>query len=471
MRPDEFGLRLSTTVLVPPTAKSYRPPSWPPPRDWVCVEDSLGHSVSCYGDPVWDFTHWVGRPMKLNFGDGSIRSKAAVIDGANADLLRLWVAWRLWGPRALRAPKTIQVAFSRVRSIFVFCSQQGILASDLMRFPLVRQKLFERIAKSGYRNIISELQWLLDSRETLGFVVLDATGINELIGLEPAHNSQQTPYIPPRIWNYQVDRLKLCLEEFQEHRQQIEECFCFCLDAYEYNYGVSGHIAGLSSSTRKHFNPFQVTTCTGARNGKRYYSFRQVAKSFGIADLIGRWVGWDASEREQGIKRFGTYLTLVRYVGFAYVLNFSLMRSDEGRSLRCDCLCVETDPIEGELYIISGETTKTDQDSDARWVVNPNSQIAIEAMAAISRLVMQYAKHDNRAAVSPDDLANPLLLGRLHLPWLSGRNVGLPYAIRPAIGSYGLILSCYPLLFDQDAIKITPDDLTIARKVTRNLDP
>lgn len=42
--------------------------------------------------------------MKFNFGDGPrLNARSPVIDPANADLLRLLVAWRNWGPRAAQS--------------------------------------------------------------------------------------------------------------------------------------------------------------------------------------------------------------------------------------------------------------------------------------------------------------------------------------------------------------------------------
>ena len=102
-----FGLGIQTTS-VGPTARSFRPPSWPPPKDWVCIEDKDGNPVSRYGDPVWDFTPWAGKTTTFDFGDGpKVHARSPVIDPANAEILRQFVAWRAWGSRAAPAFKTL----------------------------------------------------------------------------------------------------------------------------------------------------------------------------------------------------------------------------------------------------------------------------------------------------------------------------------------------------------------------------
>ena len=86
---EQTGLAIKSP-LITPTSRNYRPPSWPPPRDWVVVEDAEGRPISYYGDSVWRLDLWAETPMSLNFGDGPV-SNTSQIDRANADLLRLMV--------------------------------------------------------------------------------------------------------------------------------------------------------------------------------------------------------------------------------------------------------------------------------------------------------------------------------------------------------------------------------------------
>ena len=109
-----FGLGINVP-FIRPNARSFRPPSWPPPKNWVCIEDKDGNPVSRYGDSVWNFTPWCGKTTSLNFGDGpKLDARSPVIDQANADLLRQLVAWRCWGPRG--APSVVTLLTRQLNS-------------------------------------------------------------------------------------------------------------------------------------------------------------------------------------------------------------------------------------------------------------------------------------------------------------------------------------------------------------------
>jgi hypothetical protein len=206
---EQFGLMVETPHPIASGSRSYRPPSWPPSRDWICIEDKNGTPISRWGDPVWDISPWAGCTLVLNFGDGhKLKSNSAEIDRENADLFRLAMTWRIWGFRGIRSVRTIQKACSALRPIFVACSRNGILASDLSRYPKVLEELAGEITPSLFDSIINELNTLLNASKFLGFTILDAAGIAQLKASDPEFISNQTEYIPPRIYKYQIKRLK-----------------------------------------------------------------------------------------------------------------------------------------------------------------------------------------------------------------------------------------------------------------------
>ena len=130
----EFGLRLPCD-WVTPTSRSFRPPSWPPPRDWVVSEDADGAVLSRYGDPTWDLSPWAGKKTRLDFGDGPTkRLKKAELDTGNADLLRVIAALLIWGPNGVAAVNSLKSRFLAIRRVVTHCSKHGIRAADLMRF-------------------------------------------------------------------------------------------------------------------------------------------------------------------------------------------------------------------------------------------------------------------------------------------------------------------------------------------------
>jgi len=467
---EQFGLAIDTQ-LINPSSRSYRPPSFPPPRDWVVVEDAQGNPVSRWGDPIWRLDLWVGGTLALNFGDGPQAGASSIdpIDQANADLLRLLVTWKLWGPRGSRSVRSfVSAFFTPIRSIISLCSREGILASDLMRYSAVRDKLPHVLAPSRFAGTVAELHRLLDAKQDIGFILLDQHGLKELVAHKPQHDKQQTSYIPPRIWSYQVNRLHECLEDYLAHQQQVEECFNFCLDAFAKNYGsLSALMTEKKIGSKSPFRTFTNKQLALTKGLIYHGHFDDTAARFGLSELLSRWVGRLNSE---GLTRLTSYLSLVQFAGLAYVCNFSLMRIEEASSLRSDCLEWEEDEKLGRIPILCGETTKTVQDSDARWPTSPSVQIAISAMTSVARLRMICAEHNPTVAPSEGDIANPYLFDRSYEPWAPGL-IKTSYAIRKRNPYYKHFLDSFPNLFDEDELRITQEDIKIARSVTPTLNP
>ena len=462
MNLDLLGLQIDS-ALAHPGARNFRPPSWPPPPDWAPVLDVQGKPQCLYSDSVWPLDLWAGSPLKLNFGDG--KTRGARVDRANADVLRQCAAWFMWGPRGCRTAASLKQKVVTIKPLFVACAAEGIVATDLMRFEAVIDKVAASLAPSNFDNAITVLHELLDAREQLGFCLLDQSGLARLSQLAPNHESQQTPYIPPRIWSYQLSRLRECLEDYAKHQERVEDCFAFCLDAYGRNYGSLKLAVSSNRSSSK--NPFQNRK---RRRGRQDYgSFKLTADRFGVTDLIERWVGPFTEEKgEKQIAMFSQYLDVVCKAGLAYLLNFSLMRIEEAYSLRSDCLLIEKDEKFGDIPMLVGETTKTDPDSDARWPVSKSASLAIDAMKHIAALRMRCARERDDIGLTPEDQANPYLISYQYEPWSIGRHK--PYGTRPATRPYQMELAVFPRLLDVSQITIKEEDLRMARLLTPGLD-
>ena len=449
---------------VTPSSANYRLPSWPPPRDFPIVLDDNGNVVSRFHDSVWRLWPWAAKALTLNFGDGPLRKGAAPISAINADLLRQVMAWLLYGPRAVREATTLKSQFKYLRPIFAFCTSEGISASDLSRHRLVAEKLVTAIRPSRAGECIGLLHELFEQRENLGFVLLDRDGLRRLSSCISAHEKNQTPYIPPRIWTYQVRRLREFLDDFTERRDSVVACYEFCVDAY-------AKVAGsLARSFGRGLQPFSK------RRGKDDYfgPFTDIAHRFGIDRLLEKWLlpsGQSLADCETGVRLLTRYLSMLGFVGTAYLVNFSLMRIDEAWRLRANCLECEDDDRFGPIYLLAGPTTKTVRDGDARWVTSPSVKVAVDAMSCIAKLRMITAAADPRSNVGPDDLANPYLAPRPFEPWCNSRGRDKPLSIRPNAQPYQGLMTMYPNLFDANELKITEEDLRIARLITPTLDP
>lgn len=459
--------------LVTPEAQNYRPQTWPPHRDFPIVIDADGEIVSRYGEPIWDISLWAKKRLALNFGDGPQIKGQPSISSANADLFRHIAAWWLYGFKAVQKAKTLKNRFNYLRSIFILCSSQGVVASELMRFPAVADRLPEVIAPSQFEHVLTLLHALYEQREHLGFTLLDRSGLARLEAAMPEHESRQTPYIPPRIWAYQVNRLRAFLDDFHAHRDGIEACYRFCLAAYSKNFGSMSDVFRYQSRTGR--LPFgDKSEYTGVLTGAEFHGpFWETAQRYGIDGLLARWVikldGLsDSSVRN--IRYFSAYLSMVGYVGMAYILNFSLMRIEEGWALRSDCLEIENDNRFGPIYILHAETTKTVEDDGARWPTSPSAKVAVEAMICVARLRMICAEANPDVTITAEDIRNPHLIQRVYEPWSGGVMPDGRYSIRLGTIAYSDVIKRYPNLFDPEELRITERDLQIARLVNPTLD-
>ncbi len=462
MNLDLLGLQIESPI-VHAEAGNFRPPSWPPPPDWAPILDEEGEPVCRYCDSIWPLDVWAGKPVKLNFGDG--KTKGTRIDPANADLLRQCTVWFMSGPLGCRTAGSLLFKVTSLKPLFAVCSQESILASDLMRFEAVIDKVAAALPPSNFPSIVTILHDLLDAVEHLGFCLLNQAGLARLAKLQPNHDREQTPYIPPRIWTYQLNRLRECLQDYTEHQERIEDCYRFCVEAYAHNAGSLK--AAMSSRSADIDSPFQNKRSTPYL---RYHgSFKLTADRFGITDLLERWSGPFTNQKgEKPLLKLSQYLDLVSRAGLAYLINFSLMRIEEGYSLRSDCLLIERDQKFGDIPMLVGETTKTDPDADARWPVSKSAPLAIDAMKHIAALRMLCARERGDLGVTEEDVANPYLIGYQYEPWSLGKRK--PYRTRPESWSYQQVLLHFPLLLDSAQITITEEDLRVGRLITPTLD-
>lgn len=439
---------------------NFRPPSWPPPRDWPVSIDKFGNVVSCWGNPVWDLTPMAGTTFSLNFGDGAA-GQAEPLDRVNADLLRLAMTWVMWGARPARTRGTIQIKFTMIRAVIAVCSRNGISAASLPRYPRVLEEIPSAIAPSRYGQTISEFHRLYDARAILGFCVLDPRSLKRLAEVRPEHEEMQTPYIPPRIWLYQIERLRECIDDFLDQEKSFEACFEYCWSAYQKNFGSKAKaLDGDRDPERAPFNP----NCRTRKGAVYLGKFADTASRFGLREVISKWLGYE----ELTLRSLSSYMSLVSTAGIIYIANFTLQRKEEAASLRSDCLKWEEDEKLGRVLLVVGETTKTIQDSDARWVASPSVECAVRAMSVISRLRMTIDRGNREVFPSRADQSNPFLHSAPTEPWGSGKRRA--YGVRADVSSIKEIMRVYPSLFDEDKLRITSDDLKVAQRLTPTLD-
>ena len=128
------------------------------------------------------------------------RKGAAPISSANADIYRMVATWWLYGPRAVREATTLKSRCNLLHPIFVLCTREGIVASDLASHPNVVDAIGGLIQPSRWGEALQLLHVLYEQRDQLGFTLLDRESLRRMEAASPDHQTRQTSYMPPRIW-------------------------------------------------------------------------------------------------------------------------------------------------------------------------------------------------------------------------------------------------------------------------------
>ncbi|ENZ0711787.1 hypothetical protein ACGB6O_004165 [Vibrio parahaemolyticus] len=444
------------STLVTSRSATYRPTSFPPKQDWPVTVDTQGIALSLYGDDYWDFNA---------FGFHGFEFGKHGLSPENCELFKQTMLFIMYHPKIF--PGTIKSCngyFQNLKKIAIFCEKNGILIKDLHKYPNLYPMITKEIQCARINDRISQLHKLNLYSDELGFVIADNRLLQQLTRESKQYESTQHPYIPPRIWNYQVQRLNDAINDFIKHKQDIEKAFLWLHKAYSYNRKIC---------PQDYQSPF--TERSVYKNRIIYDgNFNDFLTEFGLIELLKRWI--DPSEKMHGAfntQCFSKYLSLVRDISIIFILNFSMQRKSEATSLRSDCFYIEKDKHLGDICILTGETTKTDPDSDARWVVPKTVKKAVDLATWIARLRMKSLPDNYHV---PQDIKNnPYLLTAACELWsssggatkdLSGYNKLLNN--RRTL-DYFNILRRGSKLFDEQKLIITKEDYNIALALTPNL--
>lgn len=448
----------------------FSPPTWPPPADWVVSLDDQGNPLSLWNDENWDFSPWAGKSFKIFFLKTHGSRNIGKLDPRNELVLRLATTYLIWGPRGTRSWDSLRNVFNIFRRLVVFCDQKEILAAELFRFPALIEDLNKLYKTEQERKtLLLTLHRMLRAADELGFTILDEFSLSLLAKSFKeiaSHDTVQTAYIPPRIWNHQLVRLRECLDDFIERSQAYEECYNFCLDAYAHNFGDLKSVFASTNNTNTGLLPFSNKHVKESKNGMVYHgSFEDVAKKFEIYEVLEKWVA--PSNGVLTIKSLSTYAKLVQFAAICYICNFTLQRKEEVADLRLDCLLWDEDPILGKVAIIRGETTKTDPDSDARWPASPSVDTAVQAAKILNRIRMRCVLELRSQSLVNFNIDTTTILQYSVEPW-SGRRDAEQYG-RVTTLTYANMLKIFPKLLDDDVIRIRDEDITIAKMFTPNI--
>ncbi|WP_144063273.1 hypothetical protein [Pseudomonas putida] len=449
---------------ITPQSPNYKLPCWPPHEDFPVVIAADGTVVSRMGDSRWRFWPWCNQTLSISFGDVAYRGAPATISKENAWILRLVTMWLLYGQSRALSVKSLISIVTRLRPVFSIASREGISVTDLSRYPKVLETIANEMPYQCSVSTIAVLHSLLADQDTLGFCILDTPQLRALAKMVPAAPDNQTAYIPPRIWNYQIQRLNEFIEDFLTHKENIKACFDYCLDAYVKLEGSLERACTTGKRGQRRVTPFNEQK--GGTAGR----FFNVAMDFGIVNLLEKWVvpeGEKLSDRRRGVVALSQYFSMTNFVGLGSILNYSLMRMNEAWNLTSDCLVVEDDPDIGKIFMLRGTTTKTVDDDDAYWVTTPAVARAVEAIDCVRALRSKCEKANQRIKPNPAANNSEWLFVRPSEPWAN--TTARIQGVRHICPSYLSCLESYPKLLNPKLLNITKRDMEVALAITPNL--
>lgn len=438
-----------------------------------CVTDTLrpgggfvisrlrnGDVLSVYENQVWDLSPYAGLICRLSFVPAETDTKRLKICGQNVEVFKSICFYFMYGPRKPISPKSLYVLYDTFKRVFDHANEHGVALQRLGRFDRVIALLAERFAPSYGRVLPRVLNELYAARELLGFSLLDYTQIAQLKrGLRKAL-VKQTPYIPQRIYHYHLRRCAEMLNEFLGKRSNFEKIFQRCLDEYEAARG-RGFLFDPEQQRARPFSPHNTAFCGT--------TFAQLAAEYDVADIVQKWVAPDVEVDELKISSLSKYFSAVQFVGQIHIVSYTGMRIDEAVPLRTDCLIHEQDKYLGDIYMIAGATTKTDPDTDARWITSRAAADAIEAMSAVARMRLKAASLDPNLLGYGLEGEDVRLYSRGYEPWHAGRRVDIDPERRVHRTMDGWRERC-PGLYDVAELTISEADQREALALTPTLD-
>ena len=422
-----------------------------PPKAEFCISvSSNGNHKSRYSDDFWDMSEH----DFYGFDFGQYR-----LTKVNLILLKQVIFLHLYHMPLF--PGTLRVVSKKLGMLGQLCrylDKNEIRLDQLYRFPNTAIELSDLYTPGQFERLIRTLQQLFVERDTLGWLIADLNYIDKLKKASKPSVSIQNAYIPPRLWQSVIESAKSVMVDFEEQKKSLEKAWTWIHVSYRQNI-ESGYY---------HCNPFRQDCMNeSGRSGRVRYvgGSTKFLKEYGIMAALERWFDQKLVS-QNSIRILTNYVNLVRDCAFLNILAHSMQRLSEGLSMRSDCFLVDDDPYFGQVAMLTGETTKTDLDSDARWVVPIDLKHTVDILSFISRL-----RIDNTfMKVGMGIRENPYLMLGSGECWLP-RGLNSEEAIIEKTGGFNLngAIKKYPKVFCPSELKITQEDYNIACSLTPEL--
>lgn len=425
--------------FITPDSLCYSVPSFPPPPDFSMSVDESGNVISYYGDDTWDFRVFRCKSL-IHFKDYNETNKA---------LFKKILFYVIYSSLYEGGYNSIRLYYQYLQNIFRVCEANKINAEEVKKFPKLIEEIASKFAPSTFDQSTPFFHKLLLHKDYIGNLIYDSKSIALHSKFNPDYEDGQNAYIPPRIWTLFIKRMDEVLNDFISNQTQIEIAYSYISNGYIENYK-------RRPRTRKNrLTPFQMEKpIIGLINyGADFNTF---AKDYGIYEWIEKYSGPAQNISKYSLRQFQGVINNTVTACYMYVLYYSIMRKQEVESLMEDCLNFETDEKLGQIPIITGETTKTDPDSDARWIVSKRVEKAVTVAKTLLKWKNKFVKNNG-------DLNQPLFQ-RLDVWDENSRNNE-----KRKIKSADSLMERSPKFFNISQFVITKEDYSLALAMTPSL--
>ncbi|MDN6883827.1 hypothetical protein QMO14_09490 [Variovorax sp. CAN2819] len=441
-------------------ALNHRTQTLQPPEDFPISVTSEGRVLSRYQDDVWDLTPYATTATRMRFlplVDGA----SAAVSIRNVGLQKRVAFWSLYGMGVRCSVNSVLGLFHVFRKIIALCTRNGVLASELFRYPAVYEQLATCIPisqKQVFRRLMSRLS---RDADLLDFRVLHEAQSEEIARQMGPYRQVQTAFIPERIYFYIINRCTEVVEMYLQHQEPIAELYKECVKAAidfpsRRNKRTGPWRGRRASSTSRN----TALECVTGR------SFLEHAMKLGIKDVLEKTLSRNL-HKTTGVRTIGTYLKSVSLACRLLLAALSGMRRTEHGTLHTDCLERRTDALLGEVLLVRGETTKTLRDKSTYWITSAPADRAIEAAKSVSSLRRYGLRKDPRR--SPPAKGPTLLFPWCTDPWTRLLGEDTRSVNAAAVSSSTLSRDMLNML-DTEQLRMTTQDVAQAMRLTPDLD-
>jgi hypothetical protein len=438
--------------------------TWPPSDDFIVFynEDDTGPAVSkkgesqgCFGDDYWN---------AKRFGHAGFNFAKQGLSDENKQILKELLFIHLWYmPLFPGKVSSLKNHFSAFSAMGRYADQHKVRMNEVLRMDelykhsRLTEGLVSSFSPSQQAALISRLGMLHTHRDELGITLTSDKFLKDFNRYRIQHIPVQSAYIPPRIWMGVIKRCDEIIETYLAHRESVEKAIKELVKAYRHNQGVYPKDASP-------FNP-KAEVPKKHHGNFRFFESKEFLADHNLTALLDKLgISTIRSDgTDQSLKATADILNRVEPVCFYYVVAHSIQRKKEALGLRFDCYKEDSDPTLGKVAMLCGETTKTDPDDDARWIVPDHVEKAIDCLKSISTL-----KHLG-AGKTPTG-SSPLFTA-YNLPWNSGSsaNSGNGFIDEYALEQNDKTLFDDTSLFPESLSQITAKDYAIAYQLTPRL--